>query len=230
MNTKAMLIAAHPDDAEIAMGGTISAMNSENQELIIVDLTNGEPTPFGSPEIRLKETHASNQVLGIKKRIMLDIPNREIQDTIENRKKVANLIREHKPDILFIPYWEDGHPDHINAHALCTAARFYSKFSKSDLQFEPHYPARVFHYFSLHMRLKIQPSFIFDISKHIDKKMDALKAYHSQFSANPKNQDVLRKVKSENTYWGAQIGVEFGEPYICKEYLKISDSKSFFAL
>jgi bacillithiol biosynthesis deacetylase BshB1 len=223
MNTRAMLIAAHPDDAEIGMGGTIAALISQGHEIIVVDLTNGEPTPYGSPEIRKKETADSSAILGIKIRIMLDIPNREIHDSIENRKKVANLIREHKPEILFIPYWDDAHPDHLAAHSLCTAARFYSKFSKSDLKHEPHYPRKVLHYFSLHHRAKIEPSFIFDISAHFEKKMRAVKCYKSQFEMNPNNLGALKLFETENAYWGTQIGVAYGEPFVCKEQIKISD-------
>ena len=229
MKTKAMLIAAHPDDAEIAMGGTIASLLADGNEIIIVDLTNGEPTPYGSLEIRKKETEASNKILGITQRIMLDIPNREIYDSVENRKKLANVIREHKPDVLFAPYWEDAHPDHINAYALVNSARFYSKLAKGDLQFEPHYPRKMFHYFSTHLRVKIQPSFIYDISKYFKQKMASISAYESQFSHNPRNKNALKLIETESAYWGAQIGVEYGEPYVCKEYIKIADSSTLLS-
>jgi len=227
---KVMIIAPHPDDAEIAMGGTIARLLAAKIELVVVDLTNGEPTPHGSPEIRAKETAAASEALGITERVLLGLPNREVFDTVENRKKVAAVIREYRPSILFAPYWEDAHPDHTESLRLIEAARFYAKFVKSDLPFEPHYPRKLFHYFSTHIRPKVSPSFVFDISSGMDKKLQSLRCYHSQFTANKTNQSIFDAIENENRFWGRQVGVEYGEPFVCREHLLVSSEEALIGL
>lgn len=217
-----MVIAAHPDDAEIGMGGTIAALLAAGKSLVLVDLTNGEPTPHGSPAIRKKESQRAAEILGVKERVTLDITNREILDTVANRRKLAGVIRQYRPHTLFVPFWDDAHPDHIYASLLSVASRFYAKFTKGDLPFEPHYPTQTLHYFSLHLRLKINPSFIFDISRFMDRKIEALGAYHSQFIAHLGNSTIFDFLRTENAYWGTQVGCSYGEPFVKREHVRIS--------
>ena len=225
-----MLIGAHPDDVEIGMGGTACALSKAGHNVVLVDLTDGEPTPYGSREIRAQESAAAAKALGISKRITLDLTNRELFDTVEARKKLASLMREHKPEVLFIPYWQDGHPDHIQAEALSIAARFYSKFVRSDLPYDPYYPRKVLHYFCTHLRVRFEPSFLFDISNYIDDKFNALNEYKSQFAKNPNNAKFLDILKTENNYWGNQVGVEFAEPFVSKERVSINSAEALLAL
>ena len=227
MKANVMLIASHPDDVEIGMGGTTAAMIAEGHNVTLIDLSNGEPTPYGNPEIRAKESKAASAILGLKNRITLDIPNREIFDNIENRKKLANLMRQHKPDVIFIPYWDDAHPDHIQACSLAVAARFYSKLVKSDLEHQPHYPKKIFHYFSLHIKLKISPSFIFDISDYFEKKISAVQAYRSQFENNPNNKNFLQLLEKENAYWGSKIGDKYRGAFSFKGNLAFKRTADF---
>jgi bacillithiol biosynthesis deacetylase BshB1 len=219
----ALVIAAHQDDAEVGMGGTIISLIKRGYDISILDLSDGEPTPYGSVEIRAKETRAASQILGVMKRVLLGLKNREIFDTAENRKLVAGVIRELRPNVIFAPYWEDIHPDHVQAAALVDAARFYSKFVKSDLPYEPWYPRRTLYYFSTHIRVKFIPSLVFDISGYLDQKIAAISAYESQFVNHPQNALVLEGVRSEALYWGRQIGVQAGEPFVSRENLKVSD-------
>jgi LmbE family N-acetylglucosaminyl deacetylase len=124
-----MCVGAHPDDVEMGMGGTVALLVDQGYDVLILDLTNGEPTPYGSPEIRKKESEEAAKVLGVK-RITLDLPNRYLEDTIENRKKIAAIIRDFRPKYIFAPYFEDAHPDHIAASKLVDASRFYAKLTK----------------------------------------------------------------------------------------------------
>lgn len=226
MEYAAAVIAPHPDDAEIGMGGTLAAIIAAGRRVVIIDLTDGEPTPHGSREIRQSETQEASRILGIQSRVTLDIPNREVFDSAPNRKKLASALREYKPAMLFVPYWEDGHPDHVQASMLGEAARFYSKFVKSDMPFEPHYPRKVFHYFCTHIRPRVQPSFIFDISPYIEQKLSAVAAYRSQFVENPNNSRVLDLIRSENAHWGFQIQAAYGEPFMCREYIGFKSAES----
>ncbi|MCB0335719.1 MAG: bacillithiol biosynthesis deacetylase BshB1 [Bdellovibrionales bacterium] len=228
MSVDCMVIASHPDDAEIGMGGTIAALVASGKSVLLVDLTDGEPTPFGSAEIRATESQAASAVLGLTQRINLGLTNRELFDGVESRKRLAELMREYRPKVLFTQYWDDAHPDHIQAAALSIASRFYSKFVKSDMKGEAFYPGKVFYYFSTHMRVRQEPSFVYDISEYFQKKIEALKCYHSQFTANPKNQVVFEMLQTENAYWGMQAGARYGEPFVCKEILKASNGDIFF--
>jgi bacillithiol biosynthesis deacetylase BshB1 len=225
-----VVFAPHPDDAEIGMGGTIQALISSGARVVIVDLTDGEPTPHGSKETRAKETAAASGLLGITERYNLGLPNRSVFDSVENRKIVANKIRELKPEVIFAPYWEDAHPDHVQSCALIESSRFYSKFVKSDLDHTPCYPRRIFHYFSTHLRNRFQPSFILDVSPFLDKKLAAIRAYESQFITHKGNSKRLAEIEYEAKYWGAQIGTCAGEPFVCRETVRIMAPELLFTV
>ncbi|MEY4669110.1 MAG: Mycothiol S-conjugate amidase [Pseudomonadota bacterium] len=230
MESVALVISPHPDDAEIAMGGTIASLIEQGVKVVVVDLTNGEPTPHGSVETRAREAAAASQILGISDRRLLPLKNREVFDTVENRKIVAGLIRDVRPDILFGPYGDDVHPDHVQAAALVESARFYAKLVKSDLPHAPWYPRKHFHFFSTHIKTRFQPSFVFDISSYLNKKMAAIEAYESQFIAHAGNRRRLEEIRTEALYWGHQVGVAAGEPFVCRELIKVGTSSSLFHL
>src|SRR5690606_15053573 len=126
--------------------------------------TAGEPTPYGTPEVRVGETAAAARVLGLDWRENLGLPNRSLEATIENRAKLAGVIRQQRPQWLLAPYWVDAHPDHIAATQLVEAARFWAKLHKSDLPGEPHHPERIFNYYCVHLKQALQPAFVLDIS------------------------------------------------------------------
>src|SRR3990172_4210531 len=145
-----LAIGPHPDDVEIGMGGTILALLAQGHEVVLCDLTNGEPTPRGTPERRAAEAAGAAHILGVGRRITLPLPNRMLADTVEHRMLLAGVIREVRPDLLFIPYWIDAHPDHVAACVLAEAARFYAKLTKTEIPGEPFYPPRAFHFISTH--------------------------------------------------------------------------------
>ncbi len=230
MERVVMVVAPHQDDAEIGMGGTIAALRNEGTRVVIIDLSDGEPTPYGTPEIRARETKAASQILNIEERELLGFPNREIVDSIENRKKLAARIRKYKPTILFAPYWDDAHPDHVQASALVDAARFYAKFVKTDLPHDPWHVPTQFYFFSTHMKVRVSPSFIYDISSSLEVKMAAIRAFESQFVIHPKNAERLPEIETEARYWGHQVGVDAGEPFVSKENIRITGSTHLFSL
>lgn len=218
-----MCIGAHPDDVEIGMGGTVARMVAQGLDVVMVDLTDGEPTPRGTHEIRVREASAAAESLGVQRRIMMPLVNRELADTVEARTLLAELIREHRPRVLFAPYPIDAHPDHIAASAIVEAARFYSKFVKTDMSGEPHFPARVYHYFAVHLRLLAKPSFIVDVSDSVAAKAAALSCYASQFGPDTANSDVLSWIEGQAGVWGALIGCAGGEPFFSREEIGIRD-------
>src|SRR5262245_44443456 len=154
-----LVVAPHPDDAELGAGGAILQYKADGYRVGVLDLTNGEPTPHGSPEIRAAETAAATKILGLDWRGNLGLPNRSLQPTLEARAQLAGVIRQLRPRLLFAPYWVDAHPDHAAAVELIEAARFWAKLTKSDLPGEPHHPAGIIYYNCVHLRLVEKPSF-----------------------------------------------------------------------
>jgi len=212
-----LVIGSHPDDAEIGMGGTVAALGEQGHRVTLLDLTNGEPTPMGTPERRRAESEAAARVLGVERRITLPLPNRYLMDTIENRVAVAEVIREVRPAILFIPYWVDAHPDHLAAERLSEAARFYGKLTKTEMRGAPFYAPRILHYFCSHYRLLADPAIVLDISGQIERKLDAIACYQSQFNEDRGNLGALGSIRVVNQYWGSRIRCAYGEPFASKE-------------
>jgi len=219
-----LIIAPHPDDAELGMGGGILKMRGEGLRVGVLDLTNGEPTPHGSPELRAAETAAATEILGLDWRENLGLPNRSLEPTLENRAKLAGVIRQQRPRWLFAPYWHDAHPDHTAATKLVDEARFWAKLSKTDMPGEPHHPERIYNYYCVHLKMSPQPAFVLDISDQWPQKLAAIRAYESQFiTGRPHDPPTfLDQLQSEAAYWGKTIGRSFGEPYACREPLGMS--------
>ena len=214
-----LVVAPHPDDAELGAGGAILLLKSQGARVGVLDLTDGEPTPHGSVEIRRHETEAATAILGLDWRGNLALTNRLLVADLDGRRRLASVFREVRPRYLFAPYWEDAHPDHVAASALVDAARFWAKLSKTDMPGEPHYPVRIFYYFTVHLRLHPRPSFVLDITAHLEAKMRAIACYRSQFvegrpTAPPTLLDDLR---DRARYWGWAIGAGYGEPFVCRE-------------
>ncbi len=204
------------------MGGTICLLLAQGHEVVMCDLTNGEPTPMGTPERRAAEAADAARLLGVARRITLPLPNRYLQHTIEARVQVAEVIRDVRPEVLFVPYWVDAHPDHVAACSLAEAARFTAKLTKTHMRGEPHYPGRVYHFLSTHYRLHVQPSFIVDISAYIDTKMAAVAAYASQFNDARGTADLLDAIREVNGYWGRLIHRRYGEAFVCREEIGVT--------
>lgn len=201
------------------MGGTIVRLLAQGWKVGILDLTTGEPTPLGSLERRAAETAAANAALGNPWRRNLGLPNRNLEPTLAHRRALAGVFRNVRPRLLFAPFWEDAHPDHTAATKLVEDARFWSKLSKSDLPGEPHHPARVLYYFSVHLRIVERPSFLIDISAQVDSKISALRCYASQLVENQPAgpPSVIDSVCDRTRFWGHTAGVMHAEPFASRE-------------
>ena len=215
----ALVIAPHPDDAELGMAGAILRMRADGQRVGVLDLTSGEPTPFGSLEIRARETAEATAILGLDWRGNLGLPNRSLEHTLDARGQLAGVIRQLRPRWLFAPYWVDSHPDHVAALELIEAARFWSKLTKTDLPGEPHYPQRIFHYYCVHLRVVDKPAFVLDISSYWDRKRASIECYQSQFITGRPTESptFIDRLRDQAAYWGWSIGVQYGEPFACRE-------------
>lgn len=223
-----LVIAPHPDDAELGMGGAIGKLLSEGLRVGVLDLTDGEPTPHGNTATRAAETQAASDVLGLTWRENLGLPNRRLEPTLEARHRLATVIRRVRPRWLFAPFWTDAHPDHVAATQLVEAARFWAKLTKSDIPGEPHYPERIYHYYCVHLKLAATPAFILDISDHWAQKRQAIECYQSQFvTGRPKTPPTfLDQLRDQAAHWGQLIGAQFGEPFTCREPIGLSSMRS----
>ncbi len=220
----ALIIAPHPDDAELGMGGAIVKMLAGGLKVGVLDLTSGEPTPHGSLATRVAETAAATEILALPWRENLGLPNRSLEPTLENRAKLAEVFRRVRPKWLFAPFWIDAHPDHTAATKLVDDARFWSKLTKCDLAGEPWHPMRIYNYHCVHLKMAVQPAFVLDISNEWETKLAAISVYQSQFIAGRPTTPptFLDQLRDEAAYWGKSIGTRYGEPFACREPLGLS--------
>lgn len=219
-----LVVAPHPDDAEISVGGLIAVSRRQNLRVGVVDLTSGEPTPLGSPQVRHSETQRATEILDLTWRRNLQLPNRSLQPTLDARRRLAEVFRLSRPQIILAPYWQDSHPDHVAASSLVDDSRFWSKLTRTDLDGDPFWPPLLLHYFSIHLRIHPAASFVIDISETIDQKMASVTAYRSQMieGRNDTFPTIVDDIRDRARYWGWTIGRAFGEPLSSREQVGLS--------
>ncbi len=189
----------------------------------VLDLTSGEPTPHGSPEIRRQETAAASAILQLDWRDNLGLPNRSLEASLDAQRALASIFRQQRPQWILAPYWVDAHPDHVAATELVEAARFWAKLTKTEMPGEPFHPPRILYYYCVHLRQVPQPAFVLDISAHWEQKRAAIACYQSQFVTRrePDQPTPLQRFEIDAAYWGKQIGTRYGEPFASREPLGI---------
>ena len=215
-----LVIGAHPDDAEVGVGGLIHKMASKGYSVGILDLTEGELASRGSPKERAKEARTSSKILGASRRECVKLKDGRVANTTEQQQKLIPFLRSFRPKILVAPMSDDRHPDHGAAHDLVRDANYLAGLTQldPDAQRDPHRAMRRFFY-----RVygdPTPPQLVMDITDHMDAKLEALQQYKSQFY-NPEYEGVPTYVSSPQfwdfvhtraAYWGNRIGVKYGEP------------------
>lgn len=224
-----LVVGPHPDDQELGMGGTIARLVAQGHHVLLLDMTNGEPTPFGDPETRAREAAEAARILGAERRL-LDLPNRRLEHSIEARHRVAGVIRTFRADVIFTPYFQDAHPDHVATTRIVEDARFDAKLTKIDLPGDPIYPRWLFYYYCTHLRWVADPSFLVDITGHEQAKRDAIIAYRTQFVLPERNRAVVEWLEAASRYFGSRIGTHAAEPFFTKEPLGLHSLGSIVGL
>ena len=219
----------HPDDQELGMGGTIARLVQQGHNVLLLDMTNGEPTPHGSLEKREQEWTAAAGILGVKRQL-LGLPNREVQHTLEARHATAAVIRQHQASIIFLPFPEDAHPDHRATTRIVEDARFDAKLTKTNIPGQPIYPKWMIYYYCTHLRHVANPSFCMDITEQMDIKEKSILAYETQFVIPEKNRKIVTWLRQMNGYMGSRIGSEYAEPFFTKEPLGFMSLESLVGL
>jgi bacillithiol biosynthesis deacetylase BshB1 len=210
-----LAVGAHPDDVEMGCGGVLLRAAAEGRRTGIVDLTDGEASTRGTPEIRAQERDRATELLGVATRQGLGLVDGTVGTERDHRLTLVKAIRDHRPRVVVAPYPEDRHPDHSAAGLLAREACFLAGVGRIG-EGEPHRPARLYHYMTHH---PFTPSFVVDVSSVWDRKMSAVRAYQSQFGGDggPATQiggpGFLELLDARAAVHGAMIGVDRGEPF-----------------
>jgi N-acetylglucosamine malate deacetylase 1 len=222
-----LAIAAHRDDVEQTCGGTMLKMAERGHRTGILDLTQGEMGTRGTAEDRAREASDAAKILQVSWRHALDIPDGRVENTWENRLKVARVIREQRPRVVILPYWQGRHPDHYTASTLGYEACFLSGLAKLDLELPPHRPFKIV-YATLYY--DIRPTFVVDITDQFEARFQALMAYKSQFSDQeagkgifPAQSEIRSRLEAMARFYGMLGGVTYAEPFLQKEVGLVED-------
>lgn len=223
-------VGAHPDDVEIACGGTLASLVKQGYRVGIIDLTDGEPTPGSpGPEHRLEEARQAAAILGVEIRVTLDLPNRRLFDTFEARVALAKEFRKYRPRLIlgFGEKTPQASPDHWQAMQITDAAVFYSRLTKWDAHFDllPVHtvPAQIYYTLAL-QSLELPPAaghFVVDISDCLEKKLEAVRCYASQFP--PAKGATLERVRAIALHCGAAAGYAAGELFMSPRTIGTKD-------
>jgi bacillithiol biosynthesis deacetylase BshB1 len=227
-----LVVAAHPDDAEISVGGTMLLLGRAGRRVGVVDCTRGELGTRGSAGERARETAAANEILGLAVRHNLELPDGRVQVSIEARERLAAIVREHEPDVLLAHHVDDLHPDHRAAGELARSAWYLSglaRLADPAASRPARRPSRLYHFMG---HVPFEPTFVVDIGPVWEDKVRLVRCYASQLapaSAEDRGQhflfgaDILARMETKARAYGERIGVRYGEPLLHRGALPCFD-------
>ncbi|MGB6743421.1 MAG: bacillithiol biosynthesis deacetylase BshB1 [Terracidiphilus sp.] len=222
-----LAIAAHRDDVEQTCGGALLRMAARGLRTAILDLTRGESGTRGTAAERAREAEEAARILGVGWRHALEMPDGAIENTLANRLEIARVLRQLRPRVVILPYWQARHPDHAMVATLGYDACFMAGLKKIDTGAEPHRPFKIV-YASLYA--DVRPSFIVDITPFIEQRHQALMAYRSQYANQPAGsalfvpeEEIRERTFAEARHYGLLAGVRYGEPFVQKEVGLVDD-------
>jgi bacillithiol biosynthesis deacetylase BshB1 len=238
-----LAIAAHRDDAEQTCGGTLLKMAQNGHRTGILDLTQGEMGTRGTAEDREREAAEAARILQVSWRQALDIPDGGVENTWENRLKIAHVLREQRPRVVVLPYWRGRHPDHYTTSILGYEACFVAGLTKLETRaghrpegspaagatkkVAPHRPFKII-YATLYY--DIRPTFVVDITHQFEARLESIYAYKSQFSDQtagasdfPAQAEIRERVAAIARFYGMLVGVKYAEPFLQKEVGLVED-------
>lgn len=231
MELDILAFGAHPDDVELTCGGTLIKAVQKGAKIGIVPLTKGEMGTRGSQELRAKEFDQAAEILGAHIHHCLDLPDGHLSVDENSKRAIVKELRQYRPKVVFLPYWEDRHPDHGNASRIIEEAAFVSGLRRIDTGQEPHRPAQLVYFMTSWV---FEPSFVVDITDVNEHKTKAIMAYESQvhnkayhrqdeeetYISSPQ---FMEMINARAAFFGHQIGKKFGEPFKIKTMMEIKD-------
>jgi bacillithiol biosynthesis deacetylase BshB1 len=225
-----LAIAAHRDDVEQTCGGTLLKMRSLGLETGILDLTQGEAGTRGSAAERAAEAEAAAHILEVRWRQALDLPDGRVENTFENRLKIVRVLRELRPRVVILPYWQGRHPDHYTTATLGYEACFLSGLARVETGAAPYRPYKVL-YASLYA--DVRPTFVVDITPFMEQRYRSLMAYRSQYGNAEQGsalfvpeEEIRERTFVEARHYGQLAGVRYAEPFVQKEVGLVEDLMS----
>lgn len=235
-----LAIAAHRDDVEQTCGGTLLKAAQRGQRTGILDLTQGEMGTRGTAEDRAREAAEAARILKAGFRQALDIPDGRVENTWENRIKIARVIRRQRPRVVILPYWQGRHPDHYTCSTLGYEACFLAGLSKLQIQESapagseenplPDPPHRPFKIVYATLYYDIRPTFVVDITGQFETRLESLFAYKSQYTDQeagkadfPAHAEIRERIETMARFYGLLAGVRYAEPFLQKEVGLVED-------
>ncbi len=225
-----LAFAAHPDDVECAAAGVLLKHIAMGRTVAIVDLTAGEMGSYGTVEERKNEAAAAATMMGIKQREQLNLPDGGIENNEANRILIIEMIRKYRPSVVLANAIHDRHPDHANAAKLVADAAFLSglknkKTIYNNIEQEGWRPQAVYHYIQDYF---IKPDFVIDVTKEMDKKMEVILSFKSQFvepeDAQPNSiTGLLEQIKNMNSIYGRPVNANYAEGFTINRYIGVAD-------
>jgi N-acetylglucosamine malate deacetylase 1 len=223
-------ICAHPDDAELVMGGTVALEAARGRRVALVDLTRGECGSRGTPETRAQEAQDAAGVLGVRHRESLGLPDARLAHVPEHKDPLVEAVRRLRPELVILPYWEQRHPDHAMASRIGYDACFLAGLKNYRPDLGPAFrPRKIVYALSMTEASETAPSFVVDITSVWDVKMRAVRAFASQFTPGPGETVTLPferfqlAVEANARRHGERIGVQYGEGFLVREPMKVDD-------
>lgn len=225
--THLLAIAAHRDDVEQTCGGTLIRMAEKGYRTAILDLTAGEMGTRGSAEERAAEAAEAAKIMLVPERHNAGLPDAHLDNTFDAKLAIAAKIRELRPQVVILPYWEARHPDHYRCSEIGFEACFLAGLRKLELDGEPHRPRKIL-YASIYADVK--PSFVVDISAQFERRLKALLSYRSQYANRadatglfPSEEEVAERIRAAARTYGMLIDAQYGEPFVVKETMSVED-------
>ncbi|HUG41376.1 MAG TPA: bacillithiol biosynthesis deacetylase BshB1 [Longimicrobiales bacterium] len=225
-----LAIVAHPDDAELLCGGTLIRAGDAGHATGVLDLTGGEAGTAGSASLRSEEAERARRILGLADRRDAGLPDGELENTPAARVRVASVLRELRPDTVIV-MWPDGrHPDHRAASQLAYDACFVAGLSRAPVEGAPFRPRKVL-YALTYREHAPKPSFVVDITAQMERKLEAIFAYGSQFEGKKGmgevypggERDLRDQIRVHAAYYGGLIRAAYGEPFWTRETMAVDD-------
>ncbi len=230
----ALAVFTHPDDAELIAAGTLLKLKAQGYRTGVLDMTRGEMGTRGTVEGRAEESRLAAEILKLDVRENLGLPDGHVHATEEARTRLVRFLRAHEPKILLTHHRDDPHPDHAAVSNIVRQAARLSSMRRYDEGSNKRPDGSAMKVpivaYSIHSRLTV-PSFIIDISEHLEGKMNSIRAHSSQFFSSNSTEPATRisaetflnEIEIRARYYGSLIGVAAGEPYLVREALNIND-------
>jgi bacillithiol biosynthesis deacetylase BshB1 len=222
-----LAIAAHPDDVEQTCGGVLIKMAEAGYRTGVLDMTAGDMGSRGNPDLRIEESRRAAECMRLGWRENLRLPDARLENHIGTRMTLAGVIRRLRPQVVILPYWTGRHPDHYRTSEIGYEACFLAGLKKLEEDTPPHRPFKVLYSSSY---ANVTPSFVVDVTRQFERRMEALFSYTSQYgdsdessSLFPSHKEVEERLAAVARFYGNLIGVKYGEPYVVKEMLQVDD-------